>query len=300
VSDRVAVVTGANAGLGFQTAMELARAGFRVVLGCRNPARAAQAESSLHHHVPDASTLLIPLDVSEPDSISEFARQLAAQAGHLDLLINNAGVAGVPMAYNSAGHELQMATNYLGAFALTGRLLPLFRSDAPARIVNVGSLAHRIAKLDVDDLNWERSPYGEWRAYARSKIALLAYTMELNRRLRQAGSHVVALAAHPGFASTNIGKSNSLTNPSNRIGKWVNHQMEKLIPSAWQACGPIIFAALEEGVQGGDYYGPGGWLEIAGRPAKARLKAVAQNLEQARRLWSLSESLTGIRYLSDL
>ena len=300
MSDRVAVVTGANAGLGFQTAMELARSGFTVVLGCRSPARAAQAESRLHHHVPDARTLVIPLDVSEPDSVSEFARQLAGQVGHLDLLINNAGVAGVPLAHNSAGHELQLATNYLGAFALTGKLLPMFRTAAPARIINVGSLAHRIAKLDIDDLNWERSPYGEWRAYARSKIALLTFTMELNRRLRQAGSHVIALAAHPGFASTNIGKSNSLTNPSNPIGKWVNHRMEKLIPSAWQATGPIIFAALAEGVQGGDYYGPGGWLEIAGKPARASLKAVVRNVEKARRLWSLSESLTGIRYLSDL
>lgn len=298
--DRVAVITGANAGLGFQTALALARAGTTIVMACRSLERAERAESELRAQVPGARTSVIRLDVSEPDSIGEFVRKFDRQVGRLDLLINNAGITGVPLARNSAGYELQLATNYLGAFALTGSMLPSFPADKPARIVNVGSLAHRFARLDLDDLNWDESPYGEWRSYARSKLALLTFTMELNRRLRQSGSRIIALAAHPGFAATEIGKASSLTNPRNAIGKWFNSKMEARIPSAEEAARPILFAACDEGAEGGDYYGPGGLLEIAGAPARARLNPAARDVKLGKRLWTLSEKLTGVRYLSDL
>jgi NAD(P)-dependent dehydrogenase (short-subunit alcohol dehydrogenase family) len=184
VSDKVAVITGANGGLGYQTALELARMGMSVVMACRNVDRARKAQAELLAEVPDAEATVIPLDVSEPDSIREFGRQLSAQVGRLDLLINNAGIVLVPLVRNSVGQELHLATNHLGAFSLTGTLLPLFPGNAQARIVNVVSLAHRFAKLDLDDLNWEKTPYSEWRAYARSKLLLLSFTMELDRRLR--------------------------------------------------------------------------------------------------------------------
>lgn len=300
MSEGVAVVTGANAGLGFQLSRALLGAGMKVVMACRSLDRAKRAEEQLHAEFPDAATVVIRLDVSELESVGEFAGQLAEQVGRLDLLINNAGITGVPLRRNGAGHELHLATNYLGVFALTGRLLPMFSADTPARIVNVGSLLHRFSKLDLDDFNWERNRYGEWRAYGRSKLALLTFTIELNRRLRQSGSHIMALAAHPGFAATEIGKESSLVNPQNAIGKWFNSKMESRIPTAEEAARPILFAARDPGARGGDYYGPGGWLEIAGAPARARLNPAARDVDAGKRLWALSESLTGVRYLSDL
>lgn len=300
MSNRIAVVTGANSGLGYQTALKLAHDGMTVVMACRSLERAENARSRLCAEVPDASTVVMRLDVSEPDSIVEFARQFAEQVGRLDLLINNAGIMGVPLRRNSAGYELHLATNYLGVFALTGKLLPLFPADSPARIVNIGSLLHRFVKLHLDDINWQSSRYGAWRAYGRSKLAVITYTMELNRRLRQRGSNIIALAAHPGFAATNIGKESRIVNPRNAVGKWLNRRMEPRIPSAGEAAREILFAACDEGAQGGDYYGPGGWLEIGGAPARARLKPAARDVDIGKRLWILSETLTGVSYLSDL
>jgi NAD(P)-dependent dehydrogenase (short-subunit alcohol dehydrogenase family) len=273
VSLPVVVITGANAGLGFEAALACARSSAHVVMACRSLERAQKAQRDLLERVPGATTTILRLDVSEPESIRDFARELADRGDRLDVLINNAGIVAVPLSRNSVGHEMQLATNYLGAFALTGRLLPLFREDGRARIVNVGSHANRLGKLPLDDPNWERTPYGELRAYARSKVALLSFTMELERRLRRSGSHVVAVGAHPGFA-------------------WFT-------PSAAEACRPIVHAARGEGVRGGDYWGPSGWLEIRGEPGRARVNPVARDRDLARRLWSLSESLTGVRYLSE-
>jgi NAD(P)-dependent dehydrogenase (short-subunit alcohol dehydrogenase family) len=299
MTETVAVVTGANAGLGYQTTLQLARSGATVVMACRSLERAERARGQLLAEAPGASTLIMRLDVSEPESIATFGRHFAQQVGSLDLLINNAGIVGIPLQRNSVGHELQLATNYLGMFALTGTLLPMFRTDVPSRIVNVGSLSHRLAKLDLDDINWEKGRYGPMRAYARSKLAVLTFTMELNRRLQRAGSKTMALAAHPGFAATEIGKDNSLMNPKNPIGKWFNHKMEAKIPSAAEAARPILLAACREGVRGGDYYGPGGWLEIAGEPDEARVNPAARDIATGKRLWALSEAMTGVSYLAD-
>lgn len=297
MSNTVAVVTGANAGLGFQTALELAAAGTTVVMACRSLERARKAQSDLLAQLPTASTAILPLDVSEPESIREFGRHFAEQWGRLDILINNAGVIGLPLSRNSVGHELHLATNYLGAFSLTGTLLPLFRKDVRARIVNVGSLAHRLGRLDLGDLNWEKTPYNEWKAYTRSKLAVLSFTMELDRRLRQSGSSIMALGAHPGFAATEASKKSAALTPSNAFSKWVTEMIGVLIPSAADASGPILHAARDEGVNGGDYYGPSGCLEIRGRTGRARLNPIARDVEIGRRLWALSESMTGIHYL---
>ena len=293
------LITGANAGLGFQTALAFARTGARIVMACRSLEKAHKAQDELLAAAPAAQAIVLPLDVSEPDSIREFGRQLSDRIGELDVLVNNAGMIAMPLARNSVGHELQLATNYLGAFALTGTVLPYFRSDAPARIVNVGSLAHRLAGLDLADLNWERAPYREWAGYARSKLALLTFTIELNRRLRERGSNIIALAAHPGFAATEIG-ADSPALSGNPLKRWFNRKMEPLIPRAADAARPIIHAARAEDVAGGDYYGPSGFLEIAGAPGRARLNARAKDVDVAKRLWGVSESLTGVRYLSEL
>jgi NAD(P)-dependent dehydrogenase (short-subunit alcohol dehydrogenase family) len=300
VSAPVVVITGANAGLGFETTLALARGGARVVMACRSPERAEQARSDLLARVPAATTTILPLDVSEPESIRSFVREFSDRCGQLDVLINNAGIVAVPLSRNSVGHEMQLATNYLGAFALTGLLLPLFRADGRARVVNVGSHASRLGKLPLDDPNWERTPYRELRAYARSKVALLSFTLELERRLRRSGSHVIALGAHPGFAATDIRRHSPKLTPPGFVGRWVDTVGTWFTPSAAEACRSIVHAARDEGVRGGDYWGPSGFLEIRGEPGRARVNPIATDVELARRLWSLSESLTGVHYLSEL
>lgn len=300
MSKPVVVITGANAGLGFETAVELARGGARVVMACRSLERAERARSDLLARVPAATATILPLDVSEPDSIRDFVREFSDRCGRLDVLINNAGIVAVPLSRNSVGHEIQLATNYLGPFALTGLLLPLFRADRRARVVNVGSHANRFGSLPLDDPNWERTPYHELKAYARSKVALLGFTIELERRLRRGGSHVIALGAHPGIAATDIRRHSPTLTATTFLGRCLETVGSWITPSATDACRPIVHAARDEGVRGGDYWGPSGFLEIGSVPAPARVNKVARDAALARRLWDLSESLTGVRYLSGL
>ncbi len=293
------MVTGANAGIGYQTALHLARAGDRVVMACRSMDKANRARDELLAEAPGADVTVLPLDISEPASIQAFVGQFADGFGQLDLLVNNAGVAAIPLARNSIGIEMQLATNYLGAFELTGRLLPLFVEDRPARIVNVGSLMHRVGKLDLDDLNWEHTPYDEWQSYGRSKVAMMSHTLELDRRLRQRGSNVIALGAHPGFAATNIHANSPAMQPKSAFAAWRKKKLEPLIPRPPQAALPIIHAATADGVQGGDYFGPRGLLEVASKKVgRARINPVAKKAELAQRLWALSEQMTGVAYLS--
>lgn len=302
---KVAIVTGANAGIGYQTALHLARAGYRVVMACRSLDKAKKAHAEMLDELSKSGAsgvdvTVLPLDISEPASIQAFVEQFAQQFGQLDLLVNNAGVAAIALARNSVGREMQLATNYLGAFELTGRLLPLFVNSGDARIVNVGSLMHRVGKLELDDFNWEKTPYNEWQSYGRSKVAMMSYTLELNRRLQKQGSNVIALSAHPGFAATNIHANSPALQPKSAFAAWRMKKMEPLIPRPPQAALPIIHAATATTVKGGDYYGPKGLLEVASKKVgKARINPVAKKVELAKQLWALSESMTGVRYLSE-
>lgn len=296
LSDKTVLITGANAGLGYQLAVSLARMGAHVVMACRSPERAERARAQLLGDVPSANVSLVPLDVASPASIQALGELVRQRVGQLDLLIHNAGIFGVPLSRDDAGQELHFATNYLGPFALTGVLLPFFRDVPGARIVCVGSLAHRFGKLHVDDDRLEAN-YSPWAAYGRSKVALLSHTMELNRRLAQRGSQIIAVGAHPGFAPTDIAKNHAVANPKGPFRKWLMKRVEERMPTIEQAAAPILFAACADGVRGGDYYGPSGWLEIAGTPKKARVNAQALNAELASQLWSASEALTGVRYL---
>ena len=297
---RNVVITGANSGIGFQAALRLAGDGAKVVMACRNLDKGQAARHQILEEVPGADVLLLRLDVSSLDSIRAFGEQLSRQVGPLDTLINNAGIAAIPLARNGAGHEMQLATNYLGAFALTGTLLPLFSKQRPARVVNVGSLAHRFGKPAVEDLNWEAAPYDHWKAYARSKLAVLSFTLELDRRLRKLDSNIASLAAHPGFAVTEIHTKSEVLTPKSAFSKWFKGKMAHIIPPAAAAARPIILAASADHVRGGEYYGPGGFLEIGGKPAPARMNPIANDVAMRRELWAVSESMTGVRYLSDL
>ncbi len=268
-------------------------------MACRNLDKAEKAQSLIRAEAPAANITIIRLDVSDLESVREFSRQFVEKIGELDLLINNAGIVAIPLSRNSAGHELQLATNYLGAFALTGLLLPFFCETRPARIVNVGSLAHRLGKLDVENLNWERDEYDQWKAYANSKVATLSFTLELDRRLQERQSNIIALAAHPGFANTNIHEGSPALTRTNPVSKWIHKKMEALIPTAASAARSIILAAESKDVRGGDYYGPGGFLEIGGKPGKAKINPIARDTQLGKQLWSVSESMTGVGYLPD-
>ncbi len=299
MTEKTAVVTGANSGLGFAITQKLAQKGYRVVMACRNLQKADHAKSLLLEQAPKADLRLLALDLSEPASIDSFIQQFTEDVGQLDVLINNAGILGIPLSHNSVGQEMQMATNYLGNFILVGKLLPFFRTEQQARIVTVGSLSNRFGKLMLDDLNWKSTPYKEMKAYANSKVALLTFTMELNRRLQRSDKNIIALSAHPGFANTDISSKNTIEKSKSSLRKWFEKRTESLVPRPEDAARAIVHAVCADDVKGGDYYGPGGFMEIAGKPTKAKINKVALDPDNGRQLWELSESMTSVRYLSD-
>jgi NAD(P)-dependent dehydrogenase (short-subunit alcohol dehydrogenase family) len=273
---RTVVVTGATSGLGLATARALAGAGAHVVLACRDAARGASVAAQLAGDV-----VVRRLDLADLSSVREFAAQWA---GPLDCLVNNAGIMMVPAARTVDGFELQFGTNHLGHFALTNLLLPHLTD----RVVTVSSTAHRAGAVDLDDLNWQRRRYSAERAYAQSKLANLLFTLELQRRLAEAGSRVRALAAHPGWAATNL-QSHS----GSRL-KGAGMALGNLLigTSAEQGALPILFAATAD-LPGGSFTGPGRLFEMRGRPALVGRTIAASDPEMARKLWAASAELTG-------
>jgi len=281
----VAVVTGANSGIGYETARALAAKGARVVLACRDPNRGSDAESRIRAAVPEAEVRFKALDLASLASVESFAKEFAAEESRLDLLCNNAGIMMPPLGRTADGFELQLGTNHLGHFALTGRLLDLIRASGRARVVSVSSLAHFSGRLNFDDLNWERS-YNAILAYGRSKIANLLFTRELQRRLEVAGIAALAAAAHPGSTRTNLQKHSRL--------------MEGLVLAFSQGAAdgalPTLYAATASDVQGGEYFGPSGFMGCFGPPARARSSALSKDPALAARLWEVSEELTGVMH----
>ena len=276
---RTFLVTGANSGLGLATARELARAGAHVVLAVRDTAKGERAAAGIA-----GSTEVRRLDLGELASVRALA---AAWEGDLDVLINNAGLMAVPEGRTADGFETQIGTNHLGHFALTNLLLPHVRD----RVVTLSSPGHRIGQLDVDDLNWERRSYQRWGAYGQSKLANLLFTLELQRRLAEAGSDVRAVACHPGYAATNLQSrtGNPLQHAVMAIGNRVIAQ------SAEMGALPTLFAATQD-IPGGSYVGPDGVGEQRGHPTLVGRSRAASDGETARALWTRSEELTGVRF----
>ncbi len=282
---RVAVVTGANSGIGFETARALAQKGARVVLGCRDPRRGNEAVQRLREAVPNADARFVPLDLGSLASIESFAAGLAKDEQKLDLLCNNAGVMMPPYERTADGFELQFGINHLGHFALTGRLLPLIRRVHGSRIVSVSSLAHYIGRIDFDDPQSERR-YNATRAYGQSKLANLLFVRELARRLDATSAPTVAAAAHPGSTRTNLQAHSRLMAAA--VALYSQEPAGGALPT--------LYAATAPGVRGGDYFGPTRMFEMTGPPGSARSTAASKNVETARRLWDLSEKLTGVRF----
>jgi NAD(P)-dependent dehydrogenase (short-subunit alcohol dehydrogenase family) len=288
---RAAIVTGANSGLGLAVARELARHGAQVVLACRNTDKGARAKSEIEAAAPGAHLELAALDLGELASVRSFAEGFRAQHEGLDLLINNAGVMAPPRRETSDGFELQLGTNYLGHFALTGQLIGAMRDRPGARVVTVSSNAHKMGRIDFEDLQSERR-YRRWGAYAQSKLADLLFALELDRRLRAAGWHVESLAAHPGYAATNL----QTAAPPLLDALVMRVSNVLLAQSADAGALPVLYAATQPDLEGGTYVGPDGPGEFRGHPHIATPSAGAFDADVAARLWSVSEELTGVRF----
>jgi NAD(P)-dependent dehydrogenase (short-subunit alcohol dehydrogenase family) len=289
-SGRVALVTGANSGLGLVTARELARAGARVVMACRNEEKGRQAVRAVETRAPTAEVELELLDLASLDSVRACAERVRERHPAIDLLINNAGVMASPRRETADGFELQFGTNHLGHFALTGLLLDTLEGREDARVVTLSSGAHRGGRIAFDNLHGRRR-YFRWSAYSQSKLANLLFALELDRRLRAAGSTIKSLAAHPGWSATNLQSSGPptldamLMAPVNRFYAQ-SDEMGAL---------PVLYAAAAPGLEGGTYIGPDGFGEMRGYPTRVSPSGIARDEERARRLWEVSEELTGVR-----
>jgi len=273
-------VTGANSGIGRAAASALAGAGARVVLAVRSPEKGEHAAAKM-----PGSTEVRALDLASLASVRDFAA--GWDGGEIDLLINNAGVMVPPLTYTEDGFELQLATNHLGHFALTNLLL----EHLSGRVVTVSSTGHRMGRIDFDDLNWERKPYRSWLAYGQSKLANLLFTAELQRRLEEAGSSVLANAAHPGYAATNL-----QFHSGNKWQDLVSHVGNRLLGQSEQdGALPTLYAATAD-VPGNSFAGPGGFMEQRGPAKLVGRSAAARDMDVARRLWEVSEQLTATHF----
>ncbi|MEV6791157.1 oxidoreductase [Streptomyces sp. NPDC051320] len=291
-SGRTAVVTGSNSGIGYVIARELARRGARVVLACRNEARGTEAEARIRREVPGAEAVFAPLDLADLSSVREFAAGYTG--GALDLLINNAGVMALPYRRTADGFETQFGVNHLGHFALTGLLLPKLLATPGARVVSMSSGAHALANIDIDDLNSEHG-YRRWIAYGRSKTANLLFVHELARRLAATGSPLVAAAAHPGYADTNL-QTAGVRMEGRRAAERLALLGNRLIAQPAEAGAlPALYAATAPGVRPDSFTGPR-FLAWRGAPAPSWRAKWTTNDTAGERLWAASEQLTGVSY----
>jgi NAD(P)-dependent dehydrogenase (short-subunit alcohol dehydrogenase family) len=290
-SGRLVVVTGANSGLGLITAQELARAGATVVIACRNLTKGEQAAGRIRQSVPSAQLDLRELDLADLSSVSAFSDRLRSDHQVLDLLVNNAGVMAPPRRLTRDGFESQLGTNHLGHFALTGRLLDLLLAAPAPRVVTLSSGAHRLGKVNFGDLQSEHG-YNNWRAYGQSKLANLMFCFELQRRAVAAGSVLRSVAAHPGYAATNL----QFAGPSRFYEKAIMAVANKVIAqSAEMGALPSLYAATAD-VPGGSFVGPDGLAEQRGYPHVVTAAGKAYDEEAWAKLWLTSEQLTGVSY----
>lgn len=289
-SGRIAVVTGANSGIGFEAAAVLVRRGAHTVLACRDTGKAEDAVARLSAAVPEASVSVVRLDLASLESVRAAADQILAAHDRIDLLINNAGLMWPPYGKTTDGFELQFGTNHLGHFALTGLVLEAMLPVPGSRVVTVSSSGHRAGRIDFADLQSERH-YGRMAAYAQSKLANLMFTYELQRRMHAAGAPTAALAAHPGVAFTELTRNLpgviQATYPA--IGGLFTQ-------SAAMGALPTLRAATDPAAAGGEYYGPGGLWQAKGYPVRVSSNAKSRDQAAQQRLWDESVRLTGVTY----
>ncbi len=291
------VVTGANSGIGFEGTRAFAAAGAAVVMACRSTERGERAADEIRETVPDASLDVRRCDLAELDSVRDFAAGVRGTYDELHGLCNNAGVMAIPRSETADGFETQLGVNHLGHFALTGHLLDrLVRTDGETRVVTQSSGAHEMGEVDFDDPHREDS-YGEWEAYGQSKLANLLFAYELQRRLEAADiERTTSVACHPGYADTNLqyrGPEESGSRVRYGLMKVANTVFAQ---SAAEGALPMLYAATADGVEGGDYYGPGGFLGMRGPPEEQQSSDASYDEDSAERLWAVSAELTGVSY----
>lgn len=288
------VITGANSGLGLRSAQALASKGAHVVMACRNAAKAATALEAVRARATGQEPEVVALDLSSLASVRDCAAALVDRGEPVDVLLNNAGIMAVPKSTTVDGFELQLGTNHLGHFALTGLLLPALLAAPAPRVVNVSSNVHRMGRLHLDDLFFERSGYSRWRAYGQSKLANLLFTSELQRRAVDHGAALTAAAAHPGYAVTNLTSGPVL---GAAILKPFFSAADRIVgqPDHMGAL-PQLYAATMPDVAPDDYWGPDALREQRGHPTRVGRSKQARDAEGARRLWERSEELTGVTY----
>lgn len=286
---KIVLITGANAGLGFEDALAFYEKGAHVILAVRNKGKGQTALERIRNSGGIGSCELRELDLSSLDAVKTFAKTILTDFKQLNVLINNAGVMMPPPQKSNEGFELQFGVNFIGHYALTGYLVPLLQATPRARVVTLSSGAHKwVEYIDYDNLRLEK-PYDPRREYGTSKLADLLFTAELQRRIKKAGLDMLSLAAHPGITRTDLQRH--IENVDEALAKYPK------VMQPWQGALPTLYAASALDVQGGAYYGPDGENELTGYPALAKMSQAAQNEEQAKTLWNFAAEVTGINYL---
>lgn len=295
LTGRTIIVTGANSGLGLEAARALAGCGAHVVLACRSAERAEAARGSILASHPKASVEVASLDLANLSSVRVFGAAFAARNARLDVLCNNAGVMALPRRETVDGFEMQIGTNHLGHFALTGLLLPLLLRTPGSRVVTQSSGMHRIGRIAFDDLHGS-TRYGRWSAYGQSKLANLLFAYELQRRLASLGAGTISVACHPGYAATELQFAGARMENSPLMERIFALGNRLLAQDAASGALPMLYAATVPDVRGGEYFGPDGVGEMWGSPKRVVSNARSRDVTVASRLWALSEDLTRIRY----
>ena len=287
---KIAIITGANTGLGLETTKAFAEKNIEVVMACRNESKAEKAKAEILKEIPKAQLKILPLDLSSLDAVRGFAEKFKSEYNSLDILVNNAGLMIPPYGTTKDGFELQFGINYLGHFLLTGLLLKPLKNAAEARVVSLSSLAHKWGDIYFEDLQFENN-YDKQKAYGQSKLACLMFAYELDRRLKAQELSVKSLAAHPGLSRTNLFRH--LTGMMKLLTPFVY----PFTQSAKSGAQPQIKAALDEKLAGGEYLGPSGFQEYSGKPKVVGSNAISNDKEKAKRLWEISEKLCNFQYL---
>ncbi len=285
MAGKVAIVTGANSGIGYETVRVLAQRGATVIMACRSLSKANEAATAIRATMPAGSLEMMQLDLGDLDAVRRFADEFRARYPRLDLLINNAGIMVPPYGKTAQGFETQFGVNHLGHFALTGLLLDRLTQTPGTRVVAVSSVAHYFGTINFDDLNAERT-YNRNRAYGQSKLANLLFTYELQRRLQAAGLTTLAVAVHPGYTATNLQAHSGIFSVLNPY--FAQEQPMGALPT--------LYAATAGDVQGGEFYGPDGFMQLRGHPKRVSSNKRSQDRSVATRLWEVSEELTGVTY----
>lgn len=283
---KIVVITGSSSGIGFETARVLAGKKAKVVIAVRNLEKGKAAADRILRQNKDSDVKVSKLDVANLESVAEFAQKFKKEFSRLDLLINNAGVMVPPYSKTADGFELQFGTNHLGHFALTAQLLDVLIDTPGARVVSLSSDVHRRGDINLDDPNWEKRSYSAWQAYSDSKLAVLYFTFELDRRLKENKLGLIATAAHPGLTATEL----------NRHGGIINFISSFFRQSVAMGALPVLRAATEPGLTGGEFFSPDGFLERGGYPVKAEPSELSKDEKIAARLWAISEELTRVKF----